>query len=148
MHSPGFDGSSSLGLQMLMNADSLYSAAHCALLLNLKLSHGDYYRKRPALAPSTMVSVRLPRPGPPRANGSPWAGTHRRGPERAGSAVPVGLAQLCPRAVERGHSASTGTFVQAAHSNGPQNCLLGSRSEERVPGTGCLPGAHNPIGWH
>ncbi|XP_043312979.1 brefeldin A-inhibited guanine nucleotide-exchange protein 3 isoform X1 [Cervus canadensis] len=54
MHSPGFDGSSSLGLQMLMNADSLYSAAHCALLLNLKLSHGDYYRKRPALAPSTM----------------------------------------------------------------------------------------------
>ncbi|XP_070317644.1 brefeldin A-inhibited guanine nucleotide-exchange protein 3 isoform X1 [Odocoileus virginianus] len=54
MHSPGFDGNSSLGLQMLMNADSLYSAAHCALLLNLKLSHGDYYRKRPALAPSTM----------------------------------------------------------------------------------------------
>ncbi|XP_070232853.1 brefeldin A-inhibited guanine nucleotide-exchange protein 3 isoform X4 [Bos mutus] len=54
MHSPGFDGNSSLGLQMLMNADSLYSAAHCALLLNLKLSHGDYYRKRPTLAPSTM----------------------------------------------------------------------------------------------
>lgn len=90
MHSPGFDGSSSLGLQMLMNADSLYSAAHCALLLNLKLSHGDYYRKRPALAPSTMVSVRLPRPGLPRASGSLWAGSHRRGPERAGSAVPEG----------------------------------------------------------
>ncbi|KAM7135512.1 brefeldin A-inhibited guanine nucleotide-exchange protein 3 isoform 2-T2 [Molossus nigricans] len=54
MHSPGFDGNSSLGLQMLMNADSLYTAAHCALLLNLKLSHGDYYRKRPALAPGTM----------------------------------------------------------------------------------------------
>uniref|UniRef100_A0A8D0N2H1 SEC7 domain-containing protein n=1 Tax=Sus scrofa TaxID=9823 RepID=A0A8D0N2H1_PIG len=54
MHSPAFDGNSSLGLQMLMNADSLYSAAHYALLLNLKLSHGDYYRKRPALAPGTM----------------------------------------------------------------------------------------------
>ncbi|VFV20289.1 brefeldin a-inhibited guanine [Lynx pardinus] len=51
MHSPGFDGSGSLSLQMLMNADSLYTAAHCALLLNLKLSHGDYYRKRPTLAP-------------------------------------------------------------------------------------------------
>nr|XP_031312285.1 brefeldin A-inhibited guanine nucleotide-exchange protein 3 isoform X3 [Camelus dromedarius] len=54
MHSPGFDANSSLGLQMLMNADSLYWAAHCALLLNLKLSHGDYYRKRPTLAPGTM----------------------------------------------------------------------------------------------
>lgn len=57
MHSPGFDGNSSLSLQMLMNADSLYTAAHCALLLNLKLSHGDYYRKRPTLAPGMMVSV-------------------------------------------------------------------------------------------
>lgn len=75
MHSPGFDGNSSLGLQMLMNADSLYSAAHCALLLNLKLSHGDYYRKRPTLAPSTMVSVRLSRPGLPRTNSGLWAGT-------------------------------------------------------------------------
>lgn len=75
MHSPGFDGNSSLGLQMLMNADSLYSAAHCALLLNLKLSHGDYYRKRPTLAPSTMVSVRLPRPCLPRTSGDLWAGT-------------------------------------------------------------------------
>lgn len=74
MHSPGFDGNGSLGLQMLMNADSLYSAAHCALLLNLKLSHGDYYRKRPALAPGTMVSVRL-RPATPRASGGLWAGT-------------------------------------------------------------------------
>uniref|UniRef100_A0A5F9CGB2 ARFGEF family member 3 n=1 Tax=Oryctolagus cuniculus TaxID=9986 RepID=A0A5F9CGB2_RABIT len=54
MHSPGFDGNSSLSFQMLMNADSLYTAAHCALLLNLKLSHGDYYRKRPALAPGVM----------------------------------------------------------------------------------------------
>ncbi|XP_073929736.1 brefeldin A-inhibited guanine nucleotide-exchange protein 3 isoform X1 [Castor canadensis] len=54
MHSPGFDGSSSLSFQMLMNADSLYTAAHCALLLNLKLLHGDYYRKRPALAPGMM----------------------------------------------------------------------------------------------
>lgn len=42
---------------MLMNADSLYTAAHYALLLNLKLSHGDYYRKRPTLAPGMMVSV-------------------------------------------------------------------------------------------
>lgn len=57
MHSPGFDGNSSLSFQMLMNADSLYTAAHCALLLNLKLSHGDYYRKRPTLAPGVMVSV-------------------------------------------------------------------------------------------
>ena len=62
MHSPAFDGNSSLGLQMLMNADSLYSAAHYALLLNLKLSHGDYYRKRPALAPGTMVSVHSTQP--------------------------------------------------------------------------------------
>ncbi|XP_058422171.1 brefeldin A-inhibited guanine nucleotide-exchange protein 3 isoform X4 [Diceros bicornis minor] len=54
MHSPRLDGSSSLGLQMLMNADSLYTAAHCALLLNLKLSNGDYYRKRPSLAPGMM----------------------------------------------------------------------------------------------
>ncbi|MEJ1275322.1 ARFGEF family member 3 [Cricetulus griseus] len=54
MHSPGFDGGSSLSFQMLMNADSLYSAAHCALLLNLKLFHGDYYRKRPTLPPGMM----------------------------------------------------------------------------------------------
>lgn len=54
MHSPSFDGGSSLSFQMLMNADSLYTAAHCALLLNLKLSHGDYYRKRPNLAPGIM----------------------------------------------------------------------------------------------
>lgn len=59
MHSPRLDGNSSLGLQMLMNADSLYTAAHCALLLNLKLSHGDYYRKRPSLAPGVMVSDEL-----------------------------------------------------------------------------------------
>lgn len=57
MHSPGFDGGSSLSFQMLMNADSLYSAAHCALLLNLKLFHGDYYRKRPTLPPGMMVSM-------------------------------------------------------------------------------------------
>nr|XP_004651224.2 brefeldin A-inhibited guanine nucleotide-exchange protein 3 [Jaculus jaculus] len=54
MRSPGFDGGSSLSFRMLMNADSLYTAAHCALLLNLKLSHGDYYRKRPTLAPGMM----------------------------------------------------------------------------------------------
>ncbi|XP_060046365.1 brefeldin A-inhibited guanine nucleotide-exchange protein 3 isoform X2 [Erinaceus europaeus] len=54
MHSPGFDGNSSLSLQILINADSLYTAAYCALLLNLKLSHGDYYRKRPPLASSMM----------------------------------------------------------------------------------------------
>uniref|UniRef100_A0A8I4A439 ARFGEF family member 3 n=1 Tax=Callithrix jacchus TaxID=9483 RepID=A0A8I4A439_CALJA len=54
MHSPGFDASSSLSFQMLMNADSLYAAAHYALLLNLKLSHSDYYRKRPTLAPGVM----------------------------------------------------------------------------------------------
>lgn len=60
MHLPGFDGGGSLSFQMLTNADSLYAAAHCALLLNLKLSHGDYYRKRPALAPGMLVSVWLP----------------------------------------------------------------------------------------
>ncbi|XP_076999394.1 brefeldin A-inhibited guanine nucleotide-exchange protein 3 [Tamandua tetradactyla] len=54
MHSPGCDGNSSLSFQMLMNADSLYTASLCALLLNLKLSHGDYYRKRPALVPGVM----------------------------------------------------------------------------------------------
>ncbi|XP_063089434.1 brefeldin A-inhibited guanine nucleotide-exchange protein 3 isoform X1 [Cavia porcellus] len=54
MHLPGFDGGGSLSFQMLTNADSLYAAAHCALLLNLKLSHGDYYRKRPALAPGML----------------------------------------------------------------------------------------------
>ncbi|KAM4865769.1 brefeldin A-inhibited guanine nucleotide-exchange protein 3 isoform 2-T2 [Thomomys bottae] len=54
MHSPGFDGSSSVSFQMLTNADSLYTAAHCALLLNLKLLHGDYYRKRPTPAPGMM----------------------------------------------------------------------------------------------
>ncbi|XP_058163529.1 brefeldin A-inhibited guanine nucleotide-exchange protein 3 [Dasypus novemcinctus] len=54
MRSPGCDGGSSLSFQMLLNADSLYAAAHCALLLSLKLSHGDYYRKRPALAPGVM----------------------------------------------------------------------------------------------
>ena len=73
MHSPGFDGNSSLSLQMLMNADSLYAAAHCALLLNLKLSHGDYYRKRPALAPGMLVSAAL-RWDPPRTGGGLWAG--------------------------------------------------------------------------
>ncbi|XP_049643955.1 brefeldin A-inhibited guanine nucleotide-exchange protein 3 [Suncus etruscus] len=51
MRSPGFEGSSSLSLQMLVDADSLYTAAYCALLFNLKLSHADYYRKRPPLAP-------------------------------------------------------------------------------------------------
>ena len=73
MHSPGFDGNSSLSLQMLINADSLYAAAHCALLLNLKLSHGDYYRKRPALAPGMLVSAAL-RWDPPRTGGGLWAG--------------------------------------------------------------------------
>lgn len=72
MHSPGFDGNSSLSLHMLMNADSLYTAAHCALLLNLKLSHGDYYRKRPALAPGMLVSVCFAL-GPLRTSDSLWA---------------------------------------------------------------------------
>lgn len=84
MHSPGFDGNSSLSLQMLMNADSLYTAAHCALLLNLKLSHGDYYRKRPALAPGTMVSVAL-HPDPPGTRGGLCWKAERQCPARDGA---------------------------------------------------------------
>ncbi|XP_031820061.1 brefeldin A-inhibited guanine nucleotide-exchange protein 3 isoform X3 [Sarcophilus harrisii] len=51
IHSPGFDTTNSLSFQILMNADSLYMVSHYTLLLNLKLSNGDYYRKKPTLAP-------------------------------------------------------------------------------------------------
>ncbi|XP_001370261.2 brefeldin A-inhibited guanine nucleotide-exchange protein 3 isoform X1 [Monodelphis domestica] len=51
IHSPGFDSTNSLSFQILMNADSLYMVSHYTLLLNLKLSNGDYYRKKPTLAP-------------------------------------------------------------------------------------------------
>ncbi|XP_074043788.1 brefeldin A-inhibited guanine nucleotide-exchange protein 3 isoform X2 [Macrotis lagotis] len=51
IHSPGFDSTNSLSFQILMNADSLYMVSHYTLLLNLKLSNGDYYRKKPTLPP-------------------------------------------------------------------------------------------------
>uniref|UniRef100_A0A8C4JTZ4 ARFGEF family member 3 n=1 Tax=Dromaius novaehollandiae TaxID=8790 RepID=A0A8C4JTZ4_DRONO len=51
MHSPGFEGNPNFSFQTLMNADSLYMVSHYTLLLNLKLSNSDYYRKKPAQAP-------------------------------------------------------------------------------------------------
>uniref|UniRef100_A0A7M4DZB6 ARFGEF family member 3 n=1 Tax=Crocodylus porosus TaxID=8502 RepID=A0A7M4DZB6_CROPO len=48
MHSPGLEGNPSFSFQTLMNADSLYMVSHYILLLNLKLSNSDYYRKKPA----------------------------------------------------------------------------------------------------
>uniref|UniRef100_A0A803T156 ARFGEF family member 3 n=1 Tax=Anolis carolinensis TaxID=28377 RepID=A0A803T156_ANOCA len=54
MHSPGFDGNASFTFQTLMNADSLYMVSHYILLLNLKLSNADYYRKKPAQSPMLM----------------------------------------------------------------------------------------------
>ncbi|KAH0622339.1 hypothetical protein JD844_024553 [Phrynosoma platyrhinos] len=54
MHSPGFDGNASFTFQTLMNADSLYMVSHYILLLNLKLSNSDYYRKKPAQSPVLM----------------------------------------------------------------------------------------------
>ncbi|XP_044279702.1 brefeldin A-inhibited guanine nucleotide-exchange protein 3 [Varanus komodoensis] len=54
MHSPGFEGNTSFSFQTLMNADSLYMASHYTLLLNLKLSNADYYRKKPAQCPVSM----------------------------------------------------------------------------------------------
>uniref|UniRef100_A0A8C8SX81 ARFGEF family member 3 n=1 Tax=Pelusios castaneus TaxID=367368 RepID=A0A8C8SX81_9SAUR len=51
MFSPGVEGNPSFGFQTLMNADSLYMVSHYTLLLNLKLSNSDYYRKKPAQAP-------------------------------------------------------------------------------------------------
>ncbi|XP_028913751.1 brefeldin A-inhibited guanine nucleotide-exchange protein 3 isoform X3 [Ornithorhynchus anatinus] len=54
IQSPGFDGNSNLSFQTLMSADSLYGVSHYTLLLNLKLSNGDYYRKKPTIAPVTL----------------------------------------------------------------------------------------------
>ncbi|KAM4694675.1 LOW QUALITY PROTEIN: brefeldin A-inhibited guanine nucleotide-exchange protein 3 [Discoglossus pictus] len=54
MHSPGFESNSSISFQTLLNADSLYIVSYYALLLNLKLSNNDYYRKKSALAPVTL----------------------------------------------------------------------------------------------
>nr|XP_020634295.1 brefeldin A-inhibited guanine nucleotide-exchange protein 3 isoform X2 [Pogona vitticeps] len=51
MQSPGFEGNAGFGFQTLMNADSLYLVSHYTLLLNLKLSNGDYYRKKPSQSP-------------------------------------------------------------------------------------------------
>ncbi|NXD14126.1 BIG3 protein, partial [Nothocercus nigrocapillus] len=51
MHSPGFEGNPNFSFQTLMNADSLYMVSHYTLLLNLKLSNSDYYRKKPTQAP-------------------------------------------------------------------------------------------------
>ncbi|XP_029452334.1 brefeldin A-inhibited guanine nucleotide-exchange protein 3 isoform X1 [Rhinatrema bivittatum] len=52
--SPGFEGSSNITFQTLMNADSLYIVSYYTLLLNLKLSSCDYYRKKPPLLPVTL----------------------------------------------------------------------------------------------
>ncbi|XP_048345704.1 brefeldin A-inhibited guanine nucleotide-exchange protein 3 isoform X2 [Sphaerodactylus townsendi] len=51
MHSPGFEGNTGFSFQALMNADSLYMVSPYILLLNLKLSNADYYRKKPAQCP-------------------------------------------------------------------------------------------------
>ncbi|EMP37420.1 Brefeldin A-inhibited guanine nucleotide-exchange protein 3 [Chelonia mydas] len=51
MFSPGFEGNPNFSFQTLMNADSIYMVSHYTLLLNLKLSNSDYYRKKPAQAP-------------------------------------------------------------------------------------------------
>uniref|UniRef100_A0A8C6X1Z0 ARFGEF family member 3 n=2 Tax=Elapinae TaxID=42168 RepID=A0A8C6X1Z0_NAJNA len=51
MHSPGIEGSVSLNFQNLMNADSLYAVSHYILLLSLKLSNTEYYRKKPTQSP-------------------------------------------------------------------------------------------------
>ncbi|XP_043398953.1 brefeldin A-inhibited guanine nucleotide-exchange protein 3 isoform X11 [Chelonia mydas] len=47
----GFEGNPNFSFQTLMNADSIYMVSHYTLLLNLKLSNSDYYRKKPAQAP-------------------------------------------------------------------------------------------------
>ncbi|XP_032999768.1 brefeldin A-inhibited guanine nucleotide-exchange protein 3 [Lacerta agilis] len=54
MHSPGFEGNVAYSFQTLMNADSLYMVSHYTLLLNLKLSNADYYRKKPGQSPVIM----------------------------------------------------------------------------------------------
>ncbi|KAK9411618.1 brefeldin A-inhibited guanine nucleotide-exchange protein 3 [Crotalus adamanteus] len=51
MHSPGIEGNASFNFQNLMNADSLYAISHYTLLLNLKMSNAEYYRKKPAQSP-------------------------------------------------------------------------------------------------
>ncbi|XP_028579375.2 brefeldin A-inhibited guanine nucleotide-exchange protein 3 isoform X3 [Podarcis muralis] len=58
MHSPGFEGNVAYSFQTLMNADSLYMVSHYTLLLNLKLSNADYYRKKPGQSPVIMKSLR------------------------------------------------------------------------------------------
>ncbi|CAH2250520.1 brefeldin A-inhibited guanine nucleotide-exchange 3 isoform X5 [Pelobates cultripes] len=54
MHSPGFENGSNVTFQTLLNADSLYNVSYYALLLNLKLSNSDYYRKKSALSPVSL----------------------------------------------------------------------------------------------
>lgn len=134
MHSPGFwQRNSSLGLQMLMNAGQPVLAAHCALLLNLKLSHGDYYI---AAHPGTQHhgECASSRPCLPRTSGDLWAGT------RALLARERGMTWPCPQGCGGGHSPSTGTFEQVAQSGEPQSYPLGSRSKEhQCTHIGCLP---------
>lgn len=55
MHSPGIEGNVNFNFQNLMNADSLYAVSHYILLLNLKLSNTEYYRKKPAQSPVLLV---------------------------------------------------------------------------------------------
>ncbi|OCT77997.1 brefeldin A-inhibited guanine nucleotide-exchange protein 3 isoform X2 [Xenopus laevis] len=54
LRSPGFENQSSMGFQTLLNADGLYTVSYYVLLLNLKLSNSDYYRKKSALPCVTM----------------------------------------------------------------------------------------------
>ncbi|XP_075453943.1 brefeldin A-inhibited guanine nucleotide-exchange protein 3 [Ascaphus truei] len=54
MHSPGFESNSNTSFQTLLNADSLYTVSYYSLLLNLKLSSSDYYRKKTSMPPVTL----------------------------------------------------------------------------------------------
>ncbi|KAG8444423.1 hypothetical protein GDO86_009561 [Hymenochirus boettgeri] len=49
VRSPGFENHSNLGFQTLLNADGFYTVSYYTLLLNLKLSNSDFYRKKSAL---------------------------------------------------------------------------------------------------
>ncbi|KAM4772621.1 brefeldin A-inhibited guanine nucleotide-exchange protein 3 [Rhinophrynus dorsalis] len=57
LRSPGFESHTNIGFQTLLNADSLYTVSYYALLLNLKLSNSDYYRKKTALAPPVSLKA-------------------------------------------------------------------------------------------
>ncbi|XP_074846581.1 brefeldin A-inhibited guanine nucleotide-exchange protein 3 isoform X2 [Carettochelys insculpta] len=50
----GFEGNPNFTFQTVMNADSIYIVLLYTLLLNLKLSNSDYYRKKPAKPPVSL----------------------------------------------------------------------------------------------